>query len=114
MGDMEEKLNSLLSDPGAMENIARMVQQLTSGEVQKEEQSPTEKLVSPPPALGKILGQIQGGGQRDDKTQLLQAMKPYLKEERQRKMERALKLAKMARLAGLAMRAEQGGEEDGL
>ncbi len=114
MGDMEEKLNSLLSDPGAMENIAKMARQLMGGDAPEEEQPSAAGLATPPPALGNILGKLQGGGQKDDKTQLLQAMKPYLKEERQRKMDRALKLARMARLAGIAMKAELGGEEDGL
>lgn len=114
MGDMEDRLNSLLSDPGAMENIAKMARQLMGGESPEEQPPVPPEGTKTPPALGKILGKLKGGGSDDRKTQLLRAMKPYLKEERQKKMDRALKLAKMAHLAEIAMKAELGGEEDGL
>lgn len=107
MSEFEDKLNSLLNDPAQMEKITEMAQSLMGG-------GSSSGSVSPQPAasmfegldpgmlqsMGKLIAEMNQGP--DDKQVLLEAMKPYLGEKRRAKMDRALKLAKMARLAGLA------------
>ena len=101
MSDFEEKLNSVLSNPDAMSQIM---------------QPPPP----PPPSgggdglgglagLGSLLGQIDPkwinrllplvgeltGGGSDERMQLLYALRPFLKPERQDKVERAAKTARL-------------------
>mgnify|MGYP004550994531 FL=1 len=58
--------------------------------------------------LGKLLSGMKSQ-EPDNNVVLLEAMKPYLAEKRRAKMERALKLAKLAKFAELAL-GEFGGE----
>ena len=44
----------------------------------------------------------------NDKKALLEAMKPYLSEKRRQKMDKALKIARLARIAGIAMGETEG------
>lgn len=112
MAEFDEKLNSILSDPGAMSQIMQLAQSLGGGS--SEQQSPPQQ---PPPspaptsssgdifsALGgdaqiltKLLPLIQEfGGQQDSNARaLLFALRPYLKPERQDKVERAIQLARL-------------------
>ena len=53
-----------------------------------------------------------GGGEKPQGSEaLLRAMQPYLSEKRRLKMDKALKLARLAKLAGFAM-DELGGEKE--
>lgn len=60
-------------------------------------------------ALGRI-GKLMsaGGGQNSNEQALLSAMRPYLTEKRRSKMDRAMKLAKLARIAKLALGDMEG------
>ena len=49
-----------------------------------------------------------GSVQNKEEQALLAAMRPYLSEKRRRKMDRAMKLAQLARLARLAMGETEG------
>ena len=51
---------------------------------------------------------------RDMRKALLAAMKPYLSEKRQGKIDRAMKLARLARIAGLALGEAGGGHDQSL
>ena len=95
MEDMDSKLNAMLNDPAAMARIIQMAQQLSGGAAQA---SPPP----PPPAdggfdpmlLARFLPLLQDLRQSNSQTtQLLYALRPFLKEEKQPKVERAAKLA---------------------
>ena len=102
MGELEERLNSILSDPEQMARINRLAQTLMGGD--GGEAPPPSDAGEPDSALlgklGALLGQ-QGGDH--DKQALLEAMKPYLSEKRRSKLDRAMRLTRMAHLAGIAM-----------
>lgn len=104
MSDWEEQLNSILNDPAQMSRIADMARTLMGGEgppaAEAAEAAPTESAL--PAGLGEMLRSLNGG-EKSDKQALLEAMKPWLSEKRRAKMDRALRLARMARLAELAM-----------
>ena len=114
MAELEDMINSVLSDPEQMSKIMGMAQSLMGGEAPS---APKE------PDLGgimdgidpKMLGRIQtlmGAGQKPAESEaLLRAMQPYLSEKRRAKMDKALKLARLAKLAGFAM-GELGGEKE--
>ena len=103
MEDMDSRLNALLSDPEAMGRIMALAQQL-SGE--SAASSPPPSPEPPPPSqqeddgfdpmlLLKFLPLLQELRQDNSSQtmQFLSALRPYLKPERQPKVERAVKLA---------------------
>ncbi len=120
MAEFDEKLNQILSDPGAMAQIMQLAQSLGG-----DTSSPPSPSPSPPPAssnqpsgdngasllsslaggidpamLTKLLPLVRelGGKQDSNARALLYALRPYLKEERQEKVERALQLARLFHL----------------
>lgn len=120
MSEMDEKLNTLLSDPGSMARIMQLAQQL-SGTMGGAEKS-TPEPPPPPPAnpedqtgggtagfgglggldpalLGKLLPLAQEYGRSNSASmQLLNALRPFLKPEKQGKVERAAHLARLIHL----------------
>lgn len=104
MEDMDSRLNALLSDPEAMGRIMSLAQQL-SGEGAASSTPPSPEPSPPPPQqeddgfdpmlLLKFLPLLQE--LRQDNTsqtmQFLSSLRPYLKPDRQPKVERAVKLA---------------------
>ena len=103
MEDMDSRLNALLSDSEAMGRIMALAQQL-SGE--SAASSPPPSPEPPPPSqqeddgfdpmlLLKFLPLLQELRQDNSSQsmQFLSAMRPFLKPERQPKVERAVKLA---------------------
>ena len=120
MAEFDEKLNSLLSNPDAMAQIMQLAQSLGGDAAPQAHPSPPQSLPQPPPAQssggGDLLSSLTGGmdpkllmkllplvqelgGQQDSNArQLLYALRPYLKEERQQKVERALQLARLIHL----------------
>ena len=122
MAEFDDKLNSLLSNPDAMSQIMQLAQSL-SGETASAAPPPAQP--APPPAqpaspsgtspsgllsaltgggdpslLMKLLPLIQelGSGQDSPARTLLYALRPYLKPERQAKVDRALQLARLFRI----------------
>ena len=103
MEDMDSRLNALLRDPEAMGRIMALAQQL-SGESAASSPPPSPE---PPPSsqqeddgfdpmlLLKFLPLLQELRQDNSSQsmQFLSALRPYLKPERQPKVERAVKLA---------------------
>ncbi|MBE6913933.1 MAG: hypothetical protein E7472_03235 [Ruminococcaceae bacterium] len=112
MSDFEDKLNSILSDPEELEKITRMAAQLMGGAERESGGAPPEDAGLPgfdPEMIGRI-GRLLGGAERkNDRAGLVGAILPYLRPERQTKLQKAMRMAKMARLAGQAMK-EYGGE----
>ena len=122
MAEFDEKLNSLLSNPEAMAQIMQMAQSLSGGQaqqpVQQVPQAPPQQPAQPPSGgdilsslsgltggidptlLTKLLPLIQELGSQNDSNarQLLYALRPYLKPDRQEKIERALQLARLFHL----------------
>ena len=107
MSELDEKLNALLSDPGSMAQIMQLAQQLSGS--MGGEGAPQSAPASPPPApspsplgaidpqaLAKYLPLLQElTRDTSQTTQLLYALRPFLKEEKQDKVARAAKLARL-------------------
>lgn len=138
MAEFDDKLNSLLSNPEAMDQIMKMAQSLmgngggpfqqsgpaSGGTAQGWGQpvpenrtpSPTGQVASgqpgsgpgflsglgdlDPKAIASLLPVLRelGEAQNSNARQLLFALRPYLKPERQDKVERALQLARLFRV----------------
>lgn len=116
MSELEDKLNSLLSDPAGMAQVVQLAQQLSSTMGQSAPQPPPNATPGPSPAapsqspagLNSLLGGVDPTviakflpvlqtltADQSHSTQLLNALKPYLKEEKQAKVERAARLARL-------------------
>lgn len=128
MAEFDDKLNQLLSDPDSMAQIMRLAQSLsgdsqegggTTGQREPPPQAPPQHHHQEPPPQnggGDLLSSLTGGvdpkllmrllpliqelgGQQDSNARnLLYALRPYLKPERQEKVERALQLARLFHL----------------
>lgn len=106
MAEFDEKLNSILSNPDAMSQIMQLAQSLGG------EQPPPPPKAQPAPSLSGLMGSMDpamltkllplvqelGGSADSNARQLLHALKPYLKPDRQEKIERALQLARLFHL----------------
>lgn len=137
MAEFDEKLNSILANPDAMSQIMQLAQSL-SGNSQgpavpqppptpaPPQQPPLRPPAQPPQGGADLLSSLAGGmdptllmklmpliqelGSQSDSNarQLLYALRPYLKPERQEKVERALQLARLFHL-GKKFLSEWGG-----
>jgi len=104
VSELEEKLNALLSDPNSMAQVMQMAQQL-SGAMGEQKAAPPPPAPPPGPDLGAALGGLDPklllplagelGTENSAALQLLQALRPFLKEEKQGKIERAARLARL-------------------
>ena len=108
MDALESKLNSILSDPGQMEKLAGLARSLMGGGEAAAPSAEAETVPGLDPALLRRIGlAMRGDGDDGRERALLLAMRPYLSEKRRGKMDRALQLARLARI--LRLTANEGG-----
>ena len=139
MGELEEKLNAILGDQAAMGQIMALAQSLgTSAPPPPEEKgdpgwerageasadqsqnlgpeasNPLDALSSLDPRLiqmgMRLWQEYQGGDQRT--TQLLTALRPFLRKERRAKLDRAVQIARLSHVIRVALQTlGERGEE---
>ena len=112
MSELDEKLNSILSNPAMMQQIMSIAQSLNQSEQGKSQQPPQQ--VTPPVQqsadafsdhglnpnlLSKIASIMQRGSIDKNQESLLKALRPYLSRQKLEKLERAMHAAKMAGIA---------------
>jgi hypothetical protein len=111
VSDFEDKLNKLLNDPKEMERFAGFAKSLMSGtELPEQEQSAVQDI--DPSILKNLSGILSGKSSGGRDTKLLEAMRPFMSEKRRGKMDRAMKIARLAGIAELAA-GQLGGDDDG-
>ena len=99
MDQMEDKLGAILNNPQLMGQIMSMAQSLGQS-APNQEPHPAPEQPNFDPALLAKLGSLAGQGQMDGNQQaLLTALHPYLSRRKVDKLERAMRAAKMARMA---------------
>ena len=111
MNEIEDMLGKILSSPEEMEKLGKMASELFGGgaeEAPKKGAAQTDKM----PDIGKMLGSLMGGGKGNggDKAALVAALGPYLKPERRRRLEKALKISRLAGIAEIAMQGLGDGD----
>ncbi len=126
MSELEDKINGILGDPAQMEKIAGLAKSLMGGGDSGD--APAEKTKSAGGGLDSLMQSLgsdgaidpamlarlsrafsSGAGEKKQERALLEAMKPYLSEKRRSKMDKAIKLARLASIARIAM-VEMGGD----
>ena len=127
MADFEEALNSLLADPDAMGQIMDLANKLgLGGDAPAPDQEQAEAPQEPPPAagappplfgpeqlgqMGKLLELLQASRRSNQEADaLLAALRPFLRQERQKKLDQALQLAGLTQAARQAYRLWKEGE----
>lgn len=121
-GDLSGLLESVLSDPAKMEKVTAMAKDLfgdggpapaASASAEQPDAAPVS--ADAPPAgdaafLSTLSKAFAGGNMgKSRSTALLMAMRPYMKPEKQAKLDKAMQIARMANIAGLVMKEYGGG-----
>lgn len=104
MAEMEDKLNSILSDPNMMQKIMAMAQSL-GGESEKSE-APSAVPALPDidmATVQRLTGLAKQSGIDKREQSLLRALGGYVSKERIARLEKAMRAAKMAKLATSAL-----------
>lgn len=110
MDELEEKLNTVLNNPSELEKISKIASAIMGGSGNKPEPPPQEPDIDMG-MLKQMLSGLRGnGGKKSESRDLLEAMKPFLAEKRRRKIDKAMKLARLASLAEIAV-GGFGGED---
>lgn len=102
MDDLMQKLQSVLNDKESMQQLQELASMLTSGSEGESSEAPAPlsgaENSAPPFDIGKLM-QLQSvmsaAGKPDKNIALLQALRPLLKEENQKKLDRIVKLFRL-------------------
>lgn len=108
MNEMEEKLDSLLSNPQLMQQIMTMAQSIGGERPPEPPPDKTELLPGIDLSLvQKISGMARQSGIDKREQALLRALEAYLTADRVGRLEKAMRAAKMAKLA-IGLLGQQG------
>ncbi len=103
MGELEEKLSSVMNNPEMMEKIMSLAQSMGSSVPEEPREQPVQEASGFPNIdlgmLQKLSGFAQKSGIDQNQKTLLHALAPYISQRRVSKLERAMRAAKMAGFA---------------
>ncbi len=122
MDGLEEKLSSFLSDPSAMEQVLSMARSLGLGGTAAPQPPPAATPQPEPPQSQQLFAAmedpmvqvlistlVEAGKDSGSHTALLNALRPFVRSDRQEKLDRAAQIAKMAHIAGAAIKRYEKG-----
>lgn len=114
MDDMSQKLMSLMNDPEIMSKIQGLSGLLSQDSKQEQIKPPEPKPPEPPPksneqmlpldmmgTMMKIMPILNTFKEDDETTCLLKALRPFLSEERRKKLDEGIRLMRIMRLLPL-------------
>ena len=117
MSELEDKLNSILSSPESMEKIMEMAKQfgLGGGESKQAETKRAAHSASPfgdldPNMLSMLTAAMHQYTAPSGNSGLLEAVKPYLREERAQKLDKAMGMVKLMKVARTVLPEMGGGK----
>lgn len=102
MSELDEKLNSILSNPQMMQQIMSLAQSLNQADAKQEnsnQNSHPSNIPLNPSMLSRFSNIMQHGTIDQNQQSLLKALSPYLSNAKIQKLEKAMHAAKMASLA---------------
>lgn len=102
MADLEQTLGTILNNPQLMQQIMSLAQSLGTQEppaVQAENPGKNPLAGIDPAVLAKLASFAGNTGVDSDQQALLQALCPYISQPKVGKLEKAMRAAKMARMA---------------
>lgn len=101
MDDINEAISQILNDPDRIQQVMELAKNLMQPEGNSETIPFSQEQMQ---TISKMLQQTQNTEKRQEA--LVHALRPYLKPGRLSKLERAMQIAKVSRLAGLALKKE--------
>lgn len=122
MSEFEDKLQSILGNQEAMSQIMSIAQSINGASGGSDQSEPETSLGPPNPtaeALGGLDPQLLQLGTRifseyqstdDKRAALLNALRPFLRPERNAKIDQAIEIAKLSRVIRLVLDAFRRGE----
>ncbi len=105
MSELEEKLGSILSNPQMMQQIMAMAQAMGNASQSSPPPPPEAEPQAPsmpsfdPKLLQSLAGMAEKSGVDQNQQTLLNALCPYLSQNRVHKLEKAMRAAKIAGFA---------------
>jgi len=125
MSDLEDKLNSILSDSNTMSRIMALAHSLSDGQTSKQ-MEPTSSEISNISTADSGSSQLRGidpkilgiamkvmsayNAEDNDRANLLAALRPFVRKERYAKLDQAIKISKITRAARTALDALGAGD----
>lgn len=104
MEGMEDKVNTILSNPQLMQQIMSMASSLSAPQPEQEPETPPNTLPDFDPAMiQKLMSLVGNLNVNDQQRNLLRALRPYLTDTRIQKLEKAMRAAKLANAASAAL-----------
>lgn len=109
MSEMEDKLSAILGNPQLMQQIMGMAQSLGQQAPPPPKQEQTQHAAPLPDVdpvlIGKIMSLAGKTGIDANQKSLLCALEPYLTQQRLRKLEKAMRAAKLAGAASTLLQS---------
>ena len=108
MSELEERLNTILSNPQLMQQIASMAQAMggqSSAESAEQKEQPSASTAWDPKLLQTMAQTIGQTGIDGNQKALLHALGPFLSGYRLQKLERAMQAARLAGAASAFLNA---------
>lgn len=106
MEDLMSRINELLSDEESVRQLSELAQMMNSDNTNdKSGDKASEESNSDLPDLSsliKLTGLISSASQQDKNADLLLALKPHLGAEKQKKVDKAIKLLKLLAIWNIA------------
>ena len=109
MEDLEEKLQAVLSDPNQMQQILALASSL--GLSAPGGPGSDGGALAPPTHTKELSIQPQADQPDVRQKALLDALRPFLRPERQKKLDQAMQVARLSHLAEFALRSRLPGSE---
>lgn len=97
MDDLKEKLSGILNDPESLEQLKNVAESIFSGEDSNPPQNDNMPPIENIGAIMSILSKLNGK-EENDRTRLINSLKPYLSDSRKQKADNAIKLLKVIEL----------------
>ena len=104
MSDIQDKINQILNDPEALKQVQSLGAQLgLSGNapVNQAPEPPNTNSGDMMSAFAKFAPMMSSFAEDDDVSRLLNALRPFLSEEKQQKLDPAQRLMKLVRIIPL-------------
>ncbi len=113
MDDLSEKLDRLLGSEDGLKRIGELMDTLGTGDAAPSVPSPAPSALPDMGMLFKLLPLISELSAPDENAALLSALRPHLTDERQKKLDEASQLLKLAKVLPLLTELKKGEDTDG-
>ena len=110
MDDIESKLSAIFSSPESMEQIRNIAKSLSGGEKSSAPPGGSGPEAQPDPRLMQLLTRAMSEYSRPSEAgSVISALRPYLSPERAGRLDKALSIARIAKIAKTVL-PELGGD----